>query len=227
MTAILKELELDEVSLVDVPANQQATVELIKRDNGMTEKVDIEAIEKAHKAEVDKARAETERLTKALIDNGFTITAEAVTKKVAEETLEVEGETIAKSAVPEVIWKTLKSQAEAIEKAAIEKRVGEDLPNFRGTAEEKAALLKAIDASPKAKELLVLLKSADAVFKGLTEEHGHASADTDMKGPVEKLDELTKKYATEKNVNYIVANAAIQKTAEGRALLKEIEGLKE
>ncbi len=225
MTTILKELELDEVSLVDVPANQQAIVALFKRDNKMTEQV--EDVTKTLKEDVAKARSEVERLTKALIDNGFTITAEAVTKKAAEETIEVEGESIVKSAVPEVIWKTLKAQTEAIEKAAIEKRVADDLPNFRGTAVEKAALLKAVDASPMAVELLTLLKSADAVFKGMTEEVGHGAADTDMKGPAEKLDELTKAYAETNKVNYIVASATIQKTAEGRDLLKQIEALKE
>ncbi len=220
MTTILKELELDEVSLVDVPANQQAMVAMFKRDNtDMTDKVD--EITKALE-DVAKARSDNERLTKALIENGFVITADAVTKKAVEETIEVDGESIAKSAVPEVIWKTLKSQSEAIEKAAIEKRVADELPNFRGTADEKAALLKAIDASPMAKELLVLVKSADAVFKGLTEEAGHNSADTDMQGPVEKLDALTKAYAETNKVNYIVASAHIQKTAEGRELLKQI-----
>lgn len=225
MTTILKELELDEVSLVDVPANQQATVAMFKRDNTMTDQV--EDVTKALKEDVAKARSELERLTKALIDNGFTITAEAVTKKAVEETIEVEGESIVKSAVPEVIWKTLKAQSEAIEKAAIEKRVSEEIPNFRGTAEEKAALLKAVDASPMATELMTLLKSADAVFKGLTKEIGHGAADTDMKGPVEKLDELTKAYAEANKVNYVIASATIQKTAEGRDLLKQISALKE
>ncbi len=225
MTTILKELELDEVSLVDVPANQQAIVAMFKRDNTMTDQV--EDVTKALKEDVAKARSELERLTKALIDNGFTITAEAVTKKAVEETIEVEGESIVKSAVPEVIWKTLKAQTEAIEKAAIEKRVADELPNFRGTADEKAALLKAVDASPMATELLTLLKSADAVFKGLTLEVGHGAADTDMKGPVEKLDELTKAYAETNKVNYVVASATIQKTAEGRELLKQITALKD
>jgi len=225
MTTILKELELDEVSLVDVPANQQAMVAMFKRDNtDMTDKV--EEITKALE-EVAKARAESERLTKALIENGFVITADAVTKKAVEETIEIEGEAIVKSAVPEVIWKTLKAQSEAIEKAAIEKRVADELPNFRGTAEEKAALLKAVDASPMAKELLTLIKSADAVFKGLTQEAGHNSADNDIQSPADKLDALTKAYAQEKGVNYIVASANILKSAEGRQLLKEIETLKD
>ena len=40
MTSILLDLELDELSLVDRPANQAATICLIKRDNTMT---DLEA----------------------------------------------------------------------------------------------------------------------------------------------------------------------------------------
>ena len=219
MTAILKELELDEVSLVDVPANQQAIVAMFKRDTNMN---DSEEVTKALKDEVTKVRAESERLTKALIDNGFVITADAVTKKAVEETIEVEGETIVKSAVPDVIWKTLKAQSEALEKASIEKRLAEDLPNFRGTADEKTALLKAVDASPMAAELLTLLKSADAVFKGLTKEVGHDAGDSDMKSPLEKFDELTKAYADTNKVSYAQANAKIQKTAEGRELLKQI-----
>ena len=61
MTNILLDLELDELSLVDRPANQAATICLIKRDNTMN-------LEERKAYYMDKGMSEEEALKKAKED---------------------------------------------------------------------------------------------------------------------------------------------------------------
>ena len=61
MTNILLDLELDELSLVDRPANQAATICLIKRDNTMN-------LEERKAYYMDKGMSEDEALKKAKED---------------------------------------------------------------------------------------------------------------------------------------------------------------
>jgi hypothetical protein len=85
MPNLLKQLELEELSLVDRPANAQAMVTLFKRDNSvkeetMTEETNIE-VEMVEKADFDALKLENEKLRKALLENGFVITAELSKRK--------------------------------------------------------------------------------------------------------------------------------------------------
>ena len=155
MPKLLKQLELEELSLVDRPANASAKVALFKRDN-FHEDVMINEVEKMSddmkvklkpymdkgaseeeamkmfnldnmkkSDEVEVLKAENERLRKALIENGFVIKAEAVEKKAPVETIEVEGELIVKSDIPAVILKALEAAQEAAEIAKAEKHAEE------------------------------------------------------------------------------------------------------
>jgi len=230
----LLDLQLDEVSLVDSPANVAATVALFKRDTSMTDETkedldkgfpeDMEAPEEeaAEVAAEDKPKkkpmkksareveleAEVERLTKALADK------EDVTK--AEEMIDFGGEMIAKSAIPVAVLKKLEEVQKAQEVAELHKRAETDLPNFKGTVEQRGKLLKSIGGD---EELLALLRAADAAFAGLFQEVGKTDVDAGLLTADQKLDQLVKSHQEEKKVDFYKAYAAVIKTAEGKSLL--------
>jgi outer membrane biosynthesis protein TonB len=239
----LLDLQLDEVSLVDSPANKSATVALFKRDDTMTDETK-EELEKAKaptevetpeedatdttseadeppvppkkKKPVAKStrevelEAEVERLTKALEAK------EDVAK--ADEMIDFGGEMIAKSSIPAAVLKKLEDVQKAQEVAELHKRAETDLPNFKGTVEQRGKLLKSIGADA---ELLALLKAADAAFKGLFQEIGKTDVDAGLLTADQKLDQLVKSHQEEKKVDFYKAYAAVIKTADGKKLLLE------
>ena len=167
--------------------------------------------------EVNKMLLEEIETYKAKIN---ALEAEAIEKaKPKEEMIEVEGEMIAKSAVPAPILKKLEEMQKAVEVEALRKRAEEVLPNFKGTADERGKLLKSVGND---ESLLALLKAADAAFAGVFQEVGKTDAENDLKTAAEKLKDLTKAYQTEKGEkSFEKAYAAIVKTAQGRALVLE------
>lgn len=167
--------------------------------------------------EVNKMLLEEIETYKAKINE---LEAEAVEKaKPQEEMIEVEGEMIAKSAVPAPILKKLEDMQKAAEVEAFRKRADEVLPNFKGTADERGKLLKSIGED---ESLLALLRAADAAFAGIYEEVGKTDAANDLKTPTEKLNDLVKAYQEEKKEkDFHKAYAAVIKTAPGRALVLE------
>ncbi|CAB4125067.1 hypothetical protein UFOVP59_72 [uncultured Caudovirales phage] len=250
----LLDLQLDEVSLVDSPANKSATVALFKRDNTMTDKIDQEELEKAKghdpatevetpeedatdttseaeeaapapkkKKPVAKSQgdltkstreveleAEVERLTKALE------VKEDVAK--ADEMIDFGGELVAKSAIPAAVLKKLEDVQKAQEVAELHKRAEADLPNFKGTVEQRGKLLKSVGGDA---ELLALLKAADAAFAGLFQEVGKTDVDAGLLTADQKLDQMVKSYQEEKKVDFYKAFSAVTKTKEGKSLLTE------
>jgi len=169
------------------------------------------------KADLGRVRKENERLTKALIENGFVIGTEAIEKKADDaEMIEVEGEMVAKSDIPTPVLKAL--EALAIEKADVEltKRAEATLPHFEtGVAK---ALLK-FDLS---EEVMATLKAADKLFEGTMIEVGKSGADGEFASANDKLEALVKNHMTEHNMKksqYAVAYAAVAKTDEGKALI--------
>ena len=235
----LLDLQLDEVSLVDSPANKSATVALFKRDTTMTDETKKEELEKAKShnpatevetpeedatdtmTEEEEAKkplaksareveleAEVERLTKALEAK------EEVTK--ADELIDFSGEMVAKSAIPAPVLKKLEEVQKAQEVAELHKRAEADLPNFKGTVEQRGKLLKSIGGDA---DLLALLRAADAAFAGLYQEVGKTDVDAGLLTADQKLDQLVKSHQEEKKVDFYKAYAAVIKTAEGKDLL--------
>lgn len=268
MPTELVNLELEEVSLVDMGDDPLAKVALYKRSpegehmenetiEEAVEKVD-ETTEKGYQEDMKptektddmdeddqedmmmeedgkkparkswKAEAVAfEEVNKMLLEEIETykakvaeLEAAVVTKAApAEEMLEVEGEMIAKSAIPAPILKKLEEMQKAVEVEALRKRAEEVLPNFKGTADERGKLLKSVGTD---ESLLTLLKAADAAFAGVYQEVGKTDAENDLKTAAEKLKDLTKAYQTEKGEkSFEKAYAAIVKTAQGRALVLE------
>ena len=129
----LKKLKLEELSLVDRPANPMAMAPIFKRDtsNGedmtddvikMSDEMDKKIKDYMDKKGVDRKTAEeammksldeVQRLTKALIDEGYRIEADSVEKKAPVEQIEFEGEMVNKADIPAPVLKRL----EAMEKA--------------------------------------------------------------------------------------------------------------
>jgi hypothetical protein len=253
MPSLLKQLELEELSLVDRPANAQAMVSLFKRDTseddmteetnkmdddmksklkpymdkGMSEEEAMKAYNmdmkkssdeefETLKADLERARKENERLTKALIENGFVIEAEAIEKKADVEMIEVEGEMVAKSDIPTPVLKAL--EALAIEKADVEltKRAETTLPHF------ETAVAKALLKFDLSEEVMATLKAADKLFEGTMTEVGKSDADGEFASANDKLEALVKNHMAEHNMKksqYAVAYAAVAKTDEGKALI--------
>ena len=180
MTNILLDLELDELSLVDRPANQAATICLIKRDESMEDMEkgydsylderkayymdkgmgEDEAMKKAKDeldkmsakekeelmarlgkadeadvteadqgdlflAEVDALKAEVSRLSKALEENGFVVTEEAVAKAEEPEYVEFDGEKVVKSDIPAPVLKALEEAEIAKQHIELKKQAEE------------------------------------------------------------------------------------------------------
>jgi len=217
----LLDLELEEVSLVDSPANKSATIALFKRDSNMDEEIKKALADT--KAELDTAVAkaaedatkladlqtQVDTLTKALADK------EDVAK--AADTIEVDGEQIAKSLIPAPILKRLEEVAKAEELTALAKRADEVIPNVKGTAEQRGKLVKSIGDDA---ELLAILRAVDSMFEKSFKEIGEKGT-SELLSATEKLDTMAKEKASADNTTFEKAYAAVIKTTEGKSLLKE------
>ena len=263
MPNLLTKLHLEELSLVDRPANAQAMVSLFKRDNPTEEvtkmneameakvkaymsenKVDrdvaMKAMDMYKSADVEKTEAkvitleaevatlktDNELLRKGLIDNGYTITADAIEKKAEVEMMDIEGEMVVKSDIPAPVLKALEAAAKkaadyAIEKADTEltKSAGEILAHF-DIAVAKSLVLKFSEDE----EVMKALKAADAVFEGAMKELGKSDVTGDFTSPADKLDSLVKSYMDDNKLaksDYAKAYAAVAKTEDGKSLINK------
>jgi hypothetical protein len=179
------------------------------RKSWKNEALELEEVNKMLLEEIETLKGKVADLEVAVVEKA----------KPAEEMIEVEGEMIAKSAIPAPILKKLEDVQKALEVEALRKRADEVLPNFKGTADERGKLLKSIGQD---EELLALLRSADAAFAGIYEEVGKTDAANDLKSPTEKLNDIVKAYQDEKKEkDFHKAYAAVIKTAQGRALVLE------
>lgn len=87
------------------------------------------------------------------------------------------------------------------------KRADDEIPHLPGTAAERGALLKAIDAMPpEAKEAaLKSLKAGSNALSGSFKRHGNAEGKTEDGSPVDVLDKKAKEVAKAKNISYVDA----------------------
>lgn len=244
----LLDLQLDEVSLVDSPANKSATVALFKRDTSMakTKKEDVEkgvCIEIEIKtpeeemaemqmeaqqdvteetAKVDKSADEVKiKSLEAEVERLSKALEEVVKEDVSksEEMIDFSGEKVAKSAIPAPVLKQLEEFMKSQEIQELRKSAEEHLPNFAGTVDQRGKLLKSIGNDL---ELLNLLKMADASFAGNFKEIGKTDSDADFTTADVKMETLVKSYQGDKKVTYEQAYAAVVKTEEGKSLLSQI-----
>jgi hypothetical protein len=245
MATLLENLQLEEVSLVDTPANQEAAVMLFKRDTskedneqmdhvikmsddmkaklkpyldkGMSPEEAMKAYEEDMKKEKETMKAENERLRKALIENEFVIKADSIEKKAPVEYIEVEGEQIVKADIPAPILKRLEEAEAEKAQAAIEKKAEE----FSNLNKDVAVKLVKADLLED-EELLAFLRAVDAMFEKAMDETGESKTDAEMVSAEEKLNKMAKDRASEKSVSFAKAYAEVLDTPEGKTLYKEL-----
>jgi hypothetical protein len=229
MPSLLKNLELEELSLVDKPANPLAMAPLFKRDNSNGETmtkdikktgetpVEIDTTEvDTLKAQIETLKAANEGLRKSFLDEGYKITAEGVTKAAEPDYITVDGEQINKADVPAPILKRMETAEAELKAQEITKKAKETLPNFK---EDVAVKLMKFDLD---EDIMQILLAADKLFEGMTDEVGKQDAQADMTDPQEKMDALVKEYSEEHNVTKAQAYAELSKTDIGKALVKDI-----
>jgi ABC-type transporter Mla MlaB component len=229
MPSLLKNLELEELSLVDKPANPLAMAPLFKRDNsnGETMTKDIKKTEETPveidttevdtlKAEIETLKAANEGLRKSFLDEGYKITAEGVTKAAEPDYITVDGEQINKADVPAPILKRMETAEAELKAQEITKKAKETLPNFK---EDVAVKLMKFDLDD---DIMQILSAADALFAEVMTEKGETNPTDDFMEPSDKLKELAKAFQTENKTTYEKAYTEVVKTAEGKALANEI-----
>lgn len=215
------ELKLNELSLVDRPANPEAFAPIFKADSqkGDSKMSEETKILEAEKAELEKSledlKLENERLRKGLIDNGYTIKADTIEKKQEVEYIEVEGQKLVKSDIPAVILETLeKAEAEKVE-AEITKNASEKLPNW--DIEVAKSLFK-FDLS---EEVLEALVAADKLFEAAFQEAGQTTKNLDMGEPKTALEKALEDTRKEHKVSKAEAFAILSKTPDGADLINK------
>jgi hypothetical protein len=223
---LLKQLELEELSLVDRPANAQAMVSLYKRDNSNGEPMEheIEKMSDDMKAKLkpymDKGMSEEEAMK--MYQRDMKKADEAVAEEL--DTLKAENERLRKSLI---------EAGYVIKSDVIEKKVEPEYVEYEGEqinkADIPAPILKALEAAEvakadaelteKAKEALPhfnidvakslvgefaeveavmeTLKAADKVFAESMEEVGKSDADGEFATASDKLETLVKSYMDE------------------------------
>ena len=192
-------------------------------DKGMSEDEAMKAYEadmKKSDDEIETLKAENERLRKALIENEFVIKADTIEKKAPEEFIEYGGEKINKADVPAPILKALEEAEIEKADAALTKRAEEALPHFSTDVAKK--LLVAVEKMDEVDMLMEALQAADKAFADKMEEFGKSDVNGEFEDAGEKLDALAKAYEKEHKVTFAKAYAAVTKTDEGKALIKEI-----
>jgi hypothetical protein len=192
MATELLELQLEELSLVDRPANAEAMVTLFKRDdtpetkdvNKMTEEQDakLKAYMEKHscgKGEAMKALGyDVEKAEEA--DPTEELTAEIETLKADAEKLSLENERLRKGLIDE---------GYVIAAESIEKRAPEEFVEYEGEqinkADIPAPILKALESAEIEKADMALTKKAEEVLP-----HFSVEAAKGLLSAVSKMDEV-------------------------------------
>jgi hypothetical protein len=245
----LEDVEILELSLVDNPANQHASVVLCKSSGynpvvkpeteGKTAKGDrsvtveeltqkLEALQ-TQVADLTKkaadAEAAAETLTKSAEEAGLDIEDGKIVKRADPEYVEIDGEKVEKALVPAAVLRAIEKQAADIAKM---KREAEEVELAKRGAAELPNLAgtdltkgRLLALVAKDEELLKSLKAADAAMGEQTVEKGHTGTE-DHASASYKLDQLAKAHAEAQGVTYHIAYAEVTKSGIGADLLVQI-----
>lgn len=220
-------LKLDEVSLVDRPANPLATVTIFKRDNQETSMTpeQIKALQDENTALKAAAQKSSEEVT-FLKDSLKTVTAKA-DKLEAEVAKKDPTEEDKLKSLPVAVRKDIEDLKKANADAQAElAKVRDDsmssvylakASSLRGLAqkpEEFGPVLKRIATNKATPEDIlkletVLTAASTAAEKGITQEHGdnRPAGDDLSKAAADKLDTIAKQISADEKVNYFTAYA--------------------
>lgn len=195
----LKELEIDEVSLVDAGANPEANILLIKRkgESEMAEKqIEKQEVKPEEnqdtQAELAKIAAERAELEKKAAE--LTAKAEELAKRDAESAAQAEAVAKAKETYDALIT----SLTEHVEKAdnAEMLKVAKKYELLGRKAEELAPMLKSLKASPELYDSMIktLDDALAAVTKAQTFEEIGKSGYGTVSNDQQKVEAIAKKY---------------------------------
>lgn len=243
----LTDLLLEEVSGVDVPANQHAGVVLAKRfvyTDGVKPKnegammkgdgsVTVEELTKklesfqSQVADLTK-RAETaeaalEALTKSAEAAGLDVVDGEITKRADPEYVEIDGEKVEKSLVPAPVLKALEKAAADI--AKMQQKAEEAELAKRGASElpnlagTDLAKGRLLKALEGDADLLAAVKAADAAMKANYTETGSGEVDSDALDADARLTKMARDYAAEKGVTFEQAYDTVTQSGEGAEIL--------
>lgn len=185
MPNLLKNLHLEELSLVDRPANAQAMVSLFKRDNSfeginkMNEEMETKVA--AYMKDKGCGRADAMKALGYDMEKAEEVAEEVAEKSEAEEVNPLEAEIETLKAENETLRKGLIDNGYVITADAIEKKAEVEMMDIEGEMVVKsdipAPVLKALEAAALEKADVALTKSAEealpnfdlAVAKSLVE----------------------------------------------------------
>ena len=191
MATELLELQLEELSLVDRPANAEAMVTLFKRDDTQEEDIDKMTDEQNAKvkAYMEKHSCGKDEAMKALgydvekadeVDPAEELKAEIETLKADAEKLTQENERLRKGLIDE---------GYVIKAEAIEKKAPEEFVEYEGEqinkADIPAPILKALEAAEIEKADVALTKKAEETLP-----HFSVEAAKGLLSAVSKMDEV-------------------------------------
>jgi len=189
MANLLKQLELEELSLVDRPANAQATVSLFKRDNseGDTMSEELTKMTDGQKEEMDKMSDGMKSKMKMYMEQKGMSYDKA--KAMANEDMKKADEVETLKAENEKLRKALLDEGFVIKADTIEKKAPEEFIEYGGEqinkADVPAPILKALEEAEIEKADAALTKRAEAELP-----HFSVEVAKGLLTAVEKMDEV-------------------------------------
>ena len=190
---------------------QSKSIKGIKMDKEQFEQLAGE-LETAKESMTNLA-TENEKLRGYLISEGYSISAEGVTKAPAPDMIEIEGELIDKAALPASVVKALEAKAASEFKA----EATAAFPNMK--ADVAVALYGAVG---KDETVMAQLTAFDKMLETKMTETGAAEPDADMTTSKDKFDKMVAEHkAANPGLTREQAFAAVYNTAEGKALFTQ------
>jgi hypothetical protein len=251
---ILHDFDLEEISAVDIPAQTPAKMSIIKR-NESTDRGNNMSTDNQNTVELDALKKQVSELSGQLADaqkmagmsdaekqymtgmkddekKAFTDMKPEDRKKRMEmsksmdESIEVNGVVLTKSALGADMFSVIKSQQAQLEKqeqevrkaremaitATFVRKASEQYSHVPGTNEELGMLLReTADISKGAQDTLAsVLEALEKSNAKAFVSKGHTDgADDEGVSPIDKLDSIAKSYATENNVDYATAYSVV------------------
>lgn len=233
----LKNVQVEEVSLVDQGANQHAYIKLYKNGG----KMDIEQLAKR----LEEVEAQNQVLTtlskmndaeKAYMDGmdedakkRFMDMKPEERKKLMEKgkmeksaaMIEIEKRLYEEQEIRKALADKIQKMQDENEMLKLEKRAEKELAGIPGTPSQKAVILKAIDGISHEDIRRIAFESISRANErnvSVTKEYGASGSNDD---PAGKLEALAKNYAKEHGVSVPIAYSKVLDTEEGRELRKQ------
>jgi len=214
----------DGVSTLEIALTELATsAPRVYQSMSITNKETLMTPEEIEKLQADLAVATTanESLRACIIEEGYSITVEGLSKEEASvaEFIEVAGTMVDKASLPAEVVTALETAFADKLDATLTEQANRDLPNF--AMDDAKALLKLVGSD---ETTMTALKSADAAIGKLMEETGSTDVDGQMTTAQDKLDALITNEIADagltgsKSIARAKAMTNVLKTAEGKAL---------